>query len=213
MATKKPAKQKTEVATLPREVEGALAFVVSEKPGVDEALGMIRAIVIEDATALASAGEVVREVARRHDAIDAKRKSWVEPLKRVAKDIDATFKPLLDALKEAEKLLKDKIGSYALAQAAARTKAIAAAGALSQSDPEAASAAIAEAVALEAPKLDGVGATIEWDGEVIDAALIPREYLIPDVAALRAMTKAAARDPKIPGWRAFQRATVRTARK
>jgi hypothetical protein len=212
MATKKT-KKADAVATIPREVEGALAFVMSEKPGVDEALGMIRAIVIEDATALASAGEVVKEVARRHDAIDAKRKSWVEPLKRVAKDIDATFKPLLDALKEAERVLKDKIGGYALAQAAARTKAIAAAGALAQSDPAAASAAIADAVALEAPKVDGVGTTIEWDGEVVDAASIPREYLIPYVAALRAMTKAAARDPKIPGWRAFQRASVRTARK
>lgn len=77
---------------------------------------------------------------------------------------------------------------------------------------EEASAAI-EAASADVVDLAGVSVREEWTGEVVDAALIPREYLCPDVAKLEAITRATAGDPKIPGWRAFSRPAVRTSRK
>jgi hypothetical protein len=64
-----------------------------------------------------------------------------------------------------------------------------------------------------APAEGGAGSKVYWNGEVVDPALIPREYLMPDLEKLKAVTKAHGADPGIPGWRAFPDAQVRTSRK
>lgn len=53
----------------------------------------------------------------------------------------------------------------------------------------------------DAPKIDGIILGETWDGEVVDSALIPREYLVPDVKKLKDLTKVLKEATNIPGWK------------
>jgi hypothetical protein len=206
-------KQAAKVLDFPkaREVD---EFAKGARADAEGALEIVRALQIVTAPEYEFAGNALREVAERHDALDDKRKSWVEPLKSVAKDIDATFKPLLSALKEAEETLKEKIGAYRVAMELARAEVLRdASAAIQAGDATTAERLISGADALVVGEVAGVSVKAVWSGEVLDASAIPREFLVPDLAKLEALTKAAGEDPKIPGWRAFPTTQVRTARK
>ena len=45
----------------------------------------------------------------------------------------------------------------------------------------------------------GIKGREQWDFEIVDAALIPREYLVPDMAAIRGVVKAMKGKTNIPG--------------
>jgi hypothetical protein len=169
------------------------------------------------------AAGALKEVAQKHDQIKELRDRWVGPLKSVVKDIEGTFKPVLDAYKECERIWKSKIGQYQIAAEAKRRALLKEAStAFKKEEPLRAERLVEKATETEVPDVKGVGATIRWTGEVIDgdaliaaviAGKLPRSYVVPNVAALLAVTEAAEADPQIPGWRAFQTADVRTSRK
>lgn len=56
--------------------------------------------------------------------------------------------------------------------------------------------------AVQAPKAAGVSFRDNWDFEIVDAALIPREYLVPDETKLRGVVRALKHQTRIPGVRA-----------
>lgn len=60
----------------------------------------------------------------------------------------------------------------------------------------------------DAPKIEGITVAETWEGEVIDAALIPREYLIPDMKKLKDITKVLKEATVIPGWKAKSAKTI-----
>jgi len=63
---------------------------------------------------------------------------------------------------------------------------------------------VAEVVApTPAAKVEGTSAQEIWKGEVVDASLIPRDYLTPDLVKLNQVTKMLKGETRIPGWRAF----------
>ena len=160
------------------------------------------------------ASNAASEIAAKHDAWDGKRLSWVKPLKAVAADIDASFRPATKALKEALDVIKAKIGAFDVEQAQERARLLkASVQAAAAGDQTAAAKAYEKAEAHVLVDAGPSTSKIVWTGEVVDAAAIPREYLMPDVAKLEALTKALDRDPQIPGWRARQTAEVRTSRK
>lgn len=64
------------------------------------------------------------------------------------------------------------------------------------------------AEANEPPKIEGISFSDTWDGEVTDAALIPREYLVPDVKKLKDLTKVLKEAINIPGWKAKNGKTI-----
>lgn len=72
-------------------------------------------------------------------------------------------------------------------------------------------AAPAPVVRLEpaAPKVAGVSMVEAWDFEVVNAALLPREYLVPDLAKIRGVVKALKGGARIPGVRVFRADQVR----
>ena len=55
----------------------------------------------------------------------------------------------------------------------------------------------------EAPKLNGFSIVTTWDCEIVDIHLVPREYLIPDMIALRGVARAMKDKTNIPGVRVF----------
>jgi hypothetical protein len=205
-------KEKAKLAQVPSSAEIA-SMVSAEKTEVDELKNYLDAVHIEKQADLDFAAEALRSIAEKHDALDTKRKSWVNPLNRVVKDINATFRPVLDALKRAESGLKQKIGEYHVKTEHERLALLEKASkAASKNAPKKAEALIEKAELLDVEQVDGLGVKMVWTGEVIDATKIPREYLMPDGKKLLAVTEAGASDPKIPGWRAWQTANVRTRR-
>lgn len=209
MATKTKSSEPAEVPRL-ADVE-ALA-----RPAAEEA-GQIRSIaealsITTPAEAEFAAG-ALREVAQRRDQLDAQRKRWVEPLKRVSKEIDEAFRPAIRSLEAAETAIKTALGRYALAAEARRAEALREAAALARAGDHAEASAAIEAASADVVDLAGVSVREEWTGEVVDAAALPREYMRPDTAKLEATTKALGADPGIPGWRAFQVEKVRTSRR
>ena len=198
---------------MPKIMEVAAFIEEQRKAGIDEALALVKALEIRKPADAEFAGNALNEVSKHLDTLDKKRKKWVEVPKGIAKDIDQTFKPLLDKLKEAKDMLKAKIGAWHIEQEFARQRALKAASQAAQAgDTEATDRAIVVAATHEVGKLAGVNSCkTEWTGEVVDAAQIPREYLMPDLAKLQAVTKAHEGDVQIPGWRTFPVANVKAS--
>jgi len=211
MARKKAASApETGVAVVMPEVDAFTAKLAREG---GEVVAFCESLVISKEADRVFASNAMAEIAANHDTADAKRLSWVAPLKKVAADIDATFRPGLRALKQAEALLKSKIGAWDVAQAQARAALLTASVEAARNGNAAAAEQTYEQAAAFVPATTGASSKIVWTGEVLDAAAIPREYLMPDVTKLEKVTAAHGADPGIPGWRAFATAAVRTSRK
>lgn len=65
-------------------------------------------------------------------------------------------------------------------------------------------------VAAPAPKVKVEGASTRenWQGEVINIDLIPREYMMPDLVKLNRTTKTLKGETRIPGWKVWDTGTV-----
>lgn len=208
-----PKKSDKTQARIPSNAE-LTALVLVEKNEATELEAYLGSIEISHSEDLAFAADALKSIAEKHDTIDAKRKTWVDPLNRVVKDINATFKPVLDSLKKLETGLKVKIGQYHATAERERVRLLEEAGraASSSTDFNTAESLIARAELLDVPKVDGLGVRMIWTGEVVDAKAIPREYLTPDIKKLLAVTEAGGADPQISGWRAFPIPRVSTKR-
>ena len=174
-----------------------------------ELLEAVCSVEIASVADYAAAAETTAELKARREAVDARRRSWVDPLNVVIRSINAAFKPAIDALEGAERALRDKIVAYSDRQASAHEEAVREiAAAPTQAGRAEAHARLSEAVV---PRVEGLALVETWDGEVMDASKLPREYLVPDVRKLLEATRAAGGDPKIPGWRAIRKIGTRVS--
>lgn len=156
----------------------------------------------------------IAEIKEKWEAVDAKRKSFVDPLRKVVDDINGFFKPALEALKDAENGLKDRVRDHVELCASHRDALLARVQVTE--DPADRQKLVTQAGSFVPAKVDGLSIWETWEGEVADAGLLlgwaisegRRDLLTVDVAALKALTKAAARDPGIPGWRASVRRSM-----
>lgn len=204
MAKAKAKKTKTKAATeLPNMIELAKTAETQAKDA-EKSLDFIRGLPCVTNDEYQTALRVCADVKIRHSGIDGTRKRWVDGLNAIAKDINKTLGVPLNFYAEAEAVLKKKMielnQSRAAEIARLRDEAQEAAKA---GDTTKAEELIEQADELEVPKLEGLAIGEAWTGEVTDAEKIPREYLTPDVKALKALTKAKKTDPKIPGWKAY----------
>lgn len=175
----------------------------------EASLDFIKRYQIESGAQFAGAVRMVAEIKSRWNDVDTKRKAYTSKLAEIVDQFNGEFKPGLEALKEAEKVLKDKLAGFAKTMAEQRAQKLAAAAeAAVAGDSHEADTLIAEADQYEVPEVKGCAIKDVWTGEVDDASQIPREYLVPDEKTLKAMTKARKCDPKIPGWRAYPQPSV-----
>ena len=63
-------------------------------------------------------------------------------------------------------------------------------------------------VVEDAPKVQGVSVSDKYDFEIVDADLIPREYLIPNERMIRDMVKASNGEVDIPGVKIIKDKTI-----
>ncbi len=166
-----------------------------------ESLELVKKLEIKSNSDYHFASKAVAEIKDKGSKADETRRFLVDPFSAVVKDVNAAFKPALDLFGKAEKVLKDSITGFALRRQKERDEKITVAG--QAESPEEAEALIVEAEELEVPEIPGVSLRESWVGEVYDADEIPKGYMIPDLKALEALTKAKKCDPKIPGWSAW----------
>lgn len=175
----------------------------------EASLDFIKRLQIVNTADFAGAVRMVAQVKNKAEEVDAKRKEYTSKLAEIVDQFNGEFKPGLEALKEAEKTLKDKLAGFAKTQGERRAALLLEASAAAEAGDQAkADDLIAEAEGCEVPEVKGCSIRDVWTGEVEDPAVIPREYLIPDEKALKAVTKARKCDPKIPGWRAYPQPSV-----
>lgn len=172
-----------------------------DRTAAGEQLAVVRSVAIVDAEDYKAAAQSIALIKQRFEEIDSKRRSWVDPLNGVIKSLNAFCKPALDFYSTAEREMKLKLVAYANAQAEAQDAAVEKmAKAKTPGDKKKLLAAID---ASTVPRIGGVSMRTTWTGRVVDASKLPREYLVPNEALLKAATRSKNGDPKIPGWEAF----------
>lgn len=144
-------------------------------------------IVVNSQGALEAANKLLQDVKGKTKALEAQRTSVTKPMLDAKKQIDAWFKPAKAALAKLEELLKTAIGGYLTAQETARLAA------LQSGDHEG-------ALAVDQPTIPaGLQTRTVWKFEIVDVALIPREYLVVDSAKIQAHVNIYKAQSTIPG--------------
>ena len=167
-------------------------------------LDFIRNISVVSNGEYSTALKLCADIKDRHTTIETKRKSWVDPLNGVVKDINKTLGVPLKFYADAESFLKKKMIELNAHRTAEISRLRAESHEASKAgDTAKAEALIEQAEELEVPKLEGLGIGETWTGKVTDANEIPREYMVPNLKKLKDVTKAKKADPKIPGWKAY----------
>jgi hypothetical protein len=179
-----------------------------------KAAELIARVEVHNNTQLQTAVSWIAEVKEKFEEVDKKRKSFVDPLKKVITEINDFFAPALDALGGAESTLKALVVEY-VTESLKRSDAELAQVPNVES-PAARAAIVKRAAELVPSKVNGLSVRESWTGPVSDTAALVQwavanqrdELLLVDEKALAALTKAAGRDPQIPGWTAEVKCTV-----
>lgn len=198
---------------VPQDIEIAKA-VNPDKEEASQALQFIKQMDILTHSGLTNAIGIVADIKKKADYVDEKRKSFVDPLRKVVDDINAFFKEPLSDLAEAEKALKSKISGYCTKKMEEHDEI------LDTMEPEQDTATkraiLDRADRCVPPKISGMSLREAWGGKVDNPEALIQwaiennrlELLLPNEKALKALTKTQARDPKIPGWKAERKHSV-----
>lgn len=78
--------------------------------------GTVDSIDVDDDETQGNLGDVVKLMMRRRSKLEQKRKSLVDPLNKVVKDINGLFKPPRDRIDQIIEIAKGKLNNYAQAK-------------------------------------------------------------------------------------------------
>jgi len=180
------------------------------KAKAEAALSAAQSFVVNSQQAYEAAGSDLKAIKARQKEVDEARKSITRPLDEEKKRITAFFEPAASFLNKAESILKSSMMAYAseqdrlrrVAEEAARKEQERlrkeaekkAAKAETKGDAEKAAdirAAVPVVVAMqvEQPKVAGISMRTIWKARVIDAAQVPREYMIVDLQKIDRIAK------------------------
>jgi hypothetical protein len=179
-----------DVATLQRDAE-------ADAPAV-------RAIICTTPDDYTFADAVLTDLVQKKDAVVAMRKQATVPLYQVVRTIESWFKPVVVALESGERHLKSEMGRYRLELDARELAAREAAAVAAETGDSAGMLdSINAANAIAAAPADA-RATVRyvWAVKRIAADLVPREWLVPDVARINALARETPGDadaPIVPG--------------
>ncbi|MCL6611204.1 MAG: siphovirus Gp157 family protein [Peptococcaceae bacterium] len=178
-----------------------------------------QAVVITDEASLKKATDIVSWVAKAKKAFEEKRKFFVQPLNDQVKRINEMFKEYTQPLERADTLLRGKILAYRQEQERKRREEEERLRKLAEKEQkrlekQAAKNGMPAPPPVVVPSQPPAAKTIQsdmgaaqvrmvWDFEIVDETQIPREFLMPNVPAIRAAVKAGVRN--IPGVKIFQR--------
>jgi hypothetical protein len=161
----------------------------------------IRAITVCDDDDYTFADAMLTDVVTKKDAVIAMRKQATVPLYQVIRTVESWFKPVVTALEASERHLKGAMGTYR-AELAERERAAREAAAVAAESGDAAGMIEALTVASAPPPDARATVRFVWAVKRIAADLVPRDWLVPDVARIEALAASTPGDgeaPVVPG--------------
>ena len=214
-------------AKAPKLDEGAIERQAEEARRV---LAEARAYTITTPEQFTAAAELLRTVATKARELEEQRKAITRPIDESKKRVMDLFRGPLDSLEAAGTVLRRAIGAFEQEQEERRRQAqreadeaarkererlerqAAAAAAKGQEEKaaaitERAATVVPVHVTADVPKVAGVATREVWEFEVVNAAALPREYLVPDEVKLRKVVSALKGDAAtaVPGIRVWSR--------
>lgn len=172
------------------------AIVMAAQEEASELTQTLLDLEIRDQEMLDMVGNILVSVKTQWKDLEEKRTRITKPILAAKKAADDLFKPALDALRDAEKIIKQKIAAYMMAQQQIKNDALA------SGDHE-------TAVALQPLQLSGgVSSVPIRQYRVVDIEIVPREWLAVDDMKI----KFAMRENKmlaIPGIEFFEAQQIR----
>lgn len=140
------------------------------------------------------------DVKARTKVLSDQQETILKPLREVERAVREWFRAPLDTYRTIENVLKQRVVDYQKTLRQEKQAAIEAAG------REPTPTAMAQLTALAAPPTPAaISFRKTWDFEIVDANLVPREYLLIDTVAIRKVGVATQGRQQIPGVRFFQK--------
>jgi hypothetical protein len=177
----------------------------------EEELPVYEGIVVTHGGEYGLADELLSDVARRKAEVLAMRKSATGPMYTAVRTVEGWFRPLVTALEASERALKDAMGAYRVAlEKREREARELAARAAETHDATALVNALTVASEAGAKPEGRATARYVWAVESVDAAVLPREWMIPNMAGLEACARNTKGDdpPVVPGVVFVRRAII-----
>lgn len=213
--------------------ESSLRYQKSNAVVVERALE----IVVTDSQSYANAAQFLLDIKDKRKFLDNEFEDSITAAHEAHKKVLALKRKATDGLDEAERIVKPKIATYlaeeekkrrdeearlqAEAQKRAETEALELAAAAEKAGDHAEAEAIindpvvAPVLVLQptTPKVSGIAMRKKWTFRIVNAALLPREYLTPDEQAIRKVVEALKDKANIPGVRVFCEDVVAAGRR
>lgn len=186
---------------------------------------------VTDADSYERGAEVLRSIKTMYNEVETKRKSITSPLDQAKRQVMDLFRPFTDSLASAERTLKKRMIGWKneqeriareeqrKAEEAARKERerLERQAAKAEAEGRAARAEVLRdraeftvpaAPAPATPKVSGIADRKVWRFEIVDAAKLPREYLVPDEKRIGGVVRALKGDTNIPGVRVYEEAVL-----
>lgn len=177
------------------DIEAAKQTGRQVKEQAEETMSLVDALRVPDDISYRDAVVLIAEVKEQLVEMEARRDTITKPMREALASVAALFGPGISALKDAEKLLKQKV------LASRDVLELRAQALIEEASKTGNHALVKEADEVKPPDLKGVSITTTWTGVVEDASKIPKQYLVPDIKKLEEVTKAQKGQVKIPGWK------------
>lgn len=198
---------------------------VALRKDVDEILARMEALTIENAEQFKETAEFTQRIRGKQKEVielfEPERKKTDEAHKAVTKQINS----FLDPLKEAEKIVKKKLGDYRTVQERKRReeeqrklaelKARAEDQLLEEAEANGDESILDEEIMVakpdletEIPAMKGISFTTVWHFQIVDVNQIPRDYMMPDEKKIGEVVRALKDKADIPGIRVFSEQQV-----
>lgn len=177
-----------------------LALVKREVTAVEK---MAAAVVVNSSESLTSAVEILGRIKTAQKALEGRKTAITKPINAALKEVRSLFAPFEHALEQSESFIKTQMMEFKRAEdrrvfeAEAKIRALAEANQITPAIAEKRLAAVVQAPTTQVQSERG---TVQFRTvrvvEIIDVKLLPREYLMPDMPAIRT---AALAGVNIPG--------------
>jgi hypothetical protein len=158
------------------------AEVLEERKFTEETLALARTMVVSSTEAYTMATEILQDVKRKYNALDARKKEITGPLQNALRSATALFQAPLQNLASVEAHIKGELARYTLAQEEARRAAMAKAAEEYAQGQTPLLGDVPEA----APQVKGVTVREVTKWEVTDADAVPRQFCSPDPKKIQA---------------------------
>jgi len=220
-------------------MENNIVIPAETQKQIDQAeneLQTVKSYVICNDQQYSGTADMLKSIKAKINTLETKRKDITSPMDSAKKAVMDLFRPALEKLEGAERMLKNKMMDYqheldrkaSAAQALldeqarkdrakleARAEKAAAKGDTDKADDLQAQATAVVAPVVEAakPKVAGVNTVTRWKFRIKDDKLIPREYLIPNEKVLQALATSSKGSLAIPGVEFYSETDINASRK